>query len=425
MQTANERLESEKQTIENAEYLTKAEKNTLLDFVQELRNAENISSGHTFAKHLQKLRNISRSNDWDLNQVEVTQDLCKEVRNQIQASDYKQKDGDFSKKNKKDHWTAWKYFIEHIHDNNPDQVLPKASFTSNREKVDTQADTRPEDLPTPEDMRKLLPAIENVSDKKTGRRNAMIYMLIWDLGTRKGETFPIKMKDVDVRKDMIRIFIHGNKESSDGWVRVFQGEKMLREYLQQHPASDDPEAYLFPKHYQDEMHQQVNPRAVKKKMKQARSQADLDFKTYGEPFHIFRKASSTYYVVNDVLSWEEVCKRQRKKPDSTKPDYLLMAMEDIEKSAAEGFGLEETENNDNGFMSGPPLLPKECPGCSRKNTALQNSCIECQTTLPDNQLPKTIHTDIDPKEKAKAELQGEIQNLKKLAEKAGIDLQEL
>ena len=410
--SGQKRLESEKKTVKNAEYLTEKEKQALNNHVQVLRNSKPISSGHTLAKHLSKLRNISRHNSWSLIKVNPDKETNKKVRNQIQNAEYKQESGDYQRKNKKDHWIAWKYWIEKFHGKDLDKVLPEASFNRDRNQVDVQADTRPEDLPTPEDMRKLLAAIRSVSDQKTGLRNAMIYMLIWDLGTRKMETFPIKMKDVDVQKDRIRIYVHGNKKSYDDWVRVFQGEQMLREYIEQHPASNDPEAYLFPKLYQNEMHDFVNPRAVKRKMRQAKSQAGLDFKTYGEPFHIFRKASTTYYVVNDILDWDGVCKRQRKEGDGTKPDYLLMAMEDVERNAAEGFGLETGDSDREGAMSGPPLLPKECEVCGRKNSCLNDSCVECGAVLPENRLPDKI-PEVSEESQMKSELrqmQKQIQN---------------
>jgi hypothetical protein len=139
--------------------------------------------------------------------------------------------------------------------------------------------------------------------------------------------------------------------------------------------------------YHNKTDRHVTGQSLKKKMLQAKTQAELDFKTYGEPFHIFRKASSTFYVVNEIISWEEVCKRQRKKPDSTKPDYILRAMEDVEQSTAEGLGL-ETENTDNrGVMTGTPLLPKKCGTCQTVNNCLRDSCTQCQATLPENTLP--------------------------------------
>jgi len=136
-------------------------------------------------------------------------------------------------------------------------------------------------------------------------------------------------------------------------------------------------------------------------MTQAKAAADLDFKTWGEPFHIFRKAMSTFYVVNDVLSWSEVCERQRTSVDSRKPDYLLQAMSDVDASAAQGFGIKENGDGIEGHMKGDPLLPVDCPSCERRNHCLRETCSVCGHELPSSELPKgEILEDEEPEEAA-------------------------
>src|SRR6056297_424137 len=422
--SGDKKLEMEKKAIQKSQELTEEEKQELTStYLTEVKNSEGITSGHTLAKHLQKMRHIMENNPGtDLTQVEISEEFSRKIRDQIQRSQYKKTLGDYARRSKQDYWTIYRYWIKYVRKQSPDQKCPKAKFTSDKNMVDIQADTRPEDLPTAQDMRKLLNTLQSVSHSKTGLRNAAFYGLIWDLGTRKNETLPLQMKDVDINQNRVRIYVTGNKGADSDWVRLFQTEQLFREYIQTHPSSDDPEAYLFPDMYHNKTDRHVTGQSLKKKMLQARTQAGLQFKTYGEPFHIFRKASSTFYVVNEIISWEEVCKRQRKKPDSTKPDYILRAMEDVEQSTAEGLGLETENTETRGVMTGTPLLPKKCEACQTVNNCLRDSCTQCQATLPENSLP-TPELDIEEQEErmAERELIGQIKTMQKMIDKLGID----
>lgn len=420
-----EKLERTRNSIQQREKLSKEEKNLLCnDYVHELRSAESITSPYTFAKQINKLADITEYNeDLRLDKVDVSKKLNKTIRNQIQRSKYKKKNGEYAARTKKDYWTAWKYLLKHFHniDVENSSEMPSVNFSSDTDNVDKQADTRPEDLPTPDQMRKLLKTIQLVSRGPVADRNAAYYLLMWDLGTRKGETLPIKFKDIDVQDDKVRFYIHGNKTSDSRWVRLFQGEEFIRNFIKNHPKRGDDDAYLFSKKDGG----QVSGNQLKSKMIQAKQQADLSFKTYGEPNHIFRKGMNTYYIVNNILSWEEVCKRLGKSPDSTKPDYLLMAIEDVELSAAQGFGLETSEIQRDGRMMQPPLLPQKCRE-GHKNHCLRENCSQCGAELETNQMPQNMNaTTEEIKEAKREELLDQIKNTIELAEENGVDTKEL
>jgi len=389
--SVDKRFEKEKQKIRDSLDLSEDTKKALLGrYLTEMRNSEGLKSKHTLVKHLQRLRIMFKYRpDTDHANVNIDEEFSRKIRDEIQSSEYKTKNGkgsEYAVRTKQDFWTFYKYWLKHVRRLDVDEVTPKAKFTSDKKNVDKQAETRPSDLPTAEDMRKLLNSLEQVSDKKTGKRNQAFFALLWDTGARIGEALPLQMKDVDISQDRVRIYITGNKGADNDWVTLWQTEQLMREYIQTHPASQDGEAYLFPQTYHNKINQQVNRRSLQKKMLQAKQHANLDFKTRGEPFHIFRKASSTFYVVNQIISWSEVCKRQRKKEDSTKPDYILRAMEDVDQSMAEGLGIQK-QQTPSGRMNSAPLMPKKCESCGTVNNCLKNSCTSCQATLPENSLP--------------------------------------
>lgn len=435
MTSGADQLRQAKNSVEKTDELTQREKDLIInDFIHELRNGEDIESGYTFAKHVRKLKNIAEHNTWNLSDLEPTREISKEVRNQIQSSLYKKNTGEnteFSEKNKKDHWTTWKYFLKHVHDTpqiEHSDVLPPASFSSNQEEVDQQVTTDPRDLPNREQVRKLLKTMRQNGKEKVADRNVAFFLLVWDTGARVGEALNIKMKDVRIQDGNLYIDeVKGNKGSDDRVNRIYQGEKFLKDYYSNHPARSDPEAYLFPKTYYNEWGSAIGSNQLAETMRAGKASASLDFNDYGEPLHIFRKAMSTFLVINDIMDWETVCSRQGKKEDSTKPDYILRAEEDRELIEAQGFGLEQEQNNGGsgerkGHMIGEPLMPQNCKNCGRTNNCLQDLCVECGGELEYSTLPSHMTEDpdlVDKEEKVKSTLSSRV-----LAKVASGDLQD-
>jgi len=434
MTSAEQKLEMQKRLFKNSKKISENDKKWLdkfLDFL-DLRRSK---SPYTQEKYLRWLRIILENNNFQAHLVnkyhengelkQINQNLVKDIQN----SKYHQKEnGEYAKRSKDDQWYTWKRVMEK-HEIGTETALnhipTNTSFSQDNSKCDVQANTSPEDLPTPEDMKKFLQAIPAVSNDKGSLRNICIPLLIYDIGTRVGETLPIQMKQVRINGNRLKIKVNGNKKAEDRTIEVFQGRKTLIDYIEQHPERNDPEAYLFPKTYYNDFHSAISRKQVVKKFRQARNHADLDFKLYGEPFHIFRKAMTTYYVVNDILSWEEVCKRQGKKPDSTMPTYLKMAMQDVDSTAAEGFGLDtETRENDH-RMKQPALLPQECRSCGKENRCINETCSSCGTELPENTLPKGENFETSEEDLQVERLKGQLLENLKLAEDLGINTDEL
>jgi hypothetical protein len=118
---------------------------------------------------------------------------------------------------------------------------------------------------------------------------------------------------------------------------------------------------------------------------------------------------TTYYVVNEILTWEQVCTRQGKKSDSTMPTYLKMAMQDIDSKAAEGFGLDSAKREVEHRMRSSPMLPKKCEDCSTTNRSIHDICSRCGAELEDAKMPKS--------ELAISETKQENQQSKKMLQK--------
>lgn len=393
------KLENKKKAIkENSEVSENDTQFLLNGFLRDLGRRAGIDHEGTKYSYLRYAELIAEDIKPELTNLENYEDLenlSDHVIDQIQDSEYKRGDGDLVKRNKNKAWLTWKRILQYQGIDTgflPDNV----SFSTDKDRANLQADTSPGDLPTPEQFQSFLHKLGSCSSEKVSTRNQALMALIWDAGTRIGETLPLQMKQVHVQGDRLHISVEGNKSSDDRRIEIFQNKKLLLDYISSHPKKNSPEAYLFPKLKEEKYFEELDKKPLRRKVHQAA--ASLDFKTSGEPFHIFRKAMNTYYVVNDILTWEEVCQRLGKQPDATMPTYLKMAMEDIDSSAAEGFGLDNEERELEHRMKAPAILPQECSGCGKVNPGFRNVCRNCQIELPEGEMPNELAESMDPED---------------------------
>jgi len=409
------RLEKRIERIENSELSENTVEFLTDEFLNHVKRS-GADSQNTQEIYLRRLTKMLRTENLSIQKLQNLEEdelenLNQEIIDNVQDSEYKAGEGEYSKRTKRSYWGTWKKMLQTIgwDTSKHRKHMPiHESFSTDRSKVDKKRKTRAEDLPDRHQMKKFLKKLGQVSKDSNSLRNQALIGLIWDTGPRVGEVIEdnqihtIQMSQVYVSGDRIHIKVEGNKnkteeekEKSDRKVEIFQCRKLLQEYIQQHPRQNDPEAFLFhpekhKKHHEGDEHlfTAASKSPIRGKIHQSRKESGLSFKTRNEPFHIFRKGMITYYVMNDILSWEKVCKRTGKDPSSTMPTYLKMALSDINATAAEGFGLDTEERQDEHRMIGPPLLPKNCQSCGKENNCIQELCSSCGTELPDAEMPK-------------------------------------
>jgi len=423
------KLENRKKHIQNNPKLTENAKETILGKYLKHVQRSGASAPGTQTRYLRNIEIILEHHpSIELGQLPAQENklrtLNEKIVDNIQDSKYKRTNGELTERNKRGQWTAWKRMLQTLGLETGDHkkyVPSPVKFSSNPEKIDTRANTSPQDLPNTRQMKKFLQTLGQASENQTALRNQALILLIWDTGTRKGETLPIKMKQVSVKGNRVKIEVKGNKKSSDRRIEIFQGRQTLKKYIEQHPKKNDPEAYLFYNVRENKYYTELSQHPLRRKIHHARDKADIDFKTLGEPFHIFRKAMTTYYVVNKILSWEEVCERQGKSPDGTMPTYLKMAMEDVDTAAAEGFGLERDLKTES-HMKTPPLMPLQCRECGELNKCFHETCSSCGTTLPEAEMPDNLQ-EADTEEIEKAEIIGEVKAFKNTLQSLGVDIE--
>jgi len=401
--------QSLKKKIRDENQILQQEKNFIFQEYMPFLERKGVNSDGTKANYLQSLYHLLKQTETDvtqLNELEKTrlQDLNNDIVDKIQANEYKENSGGLTKRRKKHFWTTWRRIMEtqNIDVRPYNDYIPETDFTVN-DKVSRQADTRPEDIPTPEQVKEFVKKLGEQSEHGTSLRNQALIMLLWDKGPRIGEALALKMKHVSVEGKKVKINFDeqvSNKRSKNREVLVLQGRKLLKDFIQQHEMRGQDEAYLFPKVKSGEYFSELSKKPLRRKIHRAAT--DIEFKTQGEPFHIFRKGYYTSQVINEWASWEETCSVTGKKDDGTKPEYLKLALQDVNASTAEKIGADvELEQGDGkSRMDQPPLLPKDCPSCGKKNQCIQEVCAYCSSELPESEMPKNI-TDQDEKEQAK------------------------
>lgn len=425
--SSKSKKQSLEKKIKSEDEISEEEQEFIFQEYMPFLERKGVSSDGTKANYLQSLYHLTKETRQkineltDLNEKEI-EELNEDIVDRIQANKFKEKSGGLTVRRKKHFWTTWRRIMEvqNIDVRKYNDYIPETNFEVN-DKIDRQADTKPEDLPTPDQTKEFVKKLGEKSGDGTALRNQALIMLLWDKGPRIGEALALKMKNVTVSGKKVKINFSkevANKRSKDRTVTVFQGRKILKDWIESHPMRDQGEAYLFPKMKGDDFFSELSKKPLRRKIHQAA--AEIDFKTRGEPFHIFRKGFYTSHAVNEWGSWEETCSYTGKKDDGTKPDYVKQALKDVDASVAEKMGvdIEVAKGDKESRMKGPPLLPKDCSSCDKKNRCIQEVCQYCGTELPESQMPKNIteEEDVAATKDEVEQLQNRIDNLKESLE---------
>jgi len=397
--------------IRDETQIQEQEKNFIFQKYMSFLERKGVNSNGTKANYLQALYHLTKETGENINELteldqQELEDLNNDIVDKIQANKFKKREGGLTKRRKKHFWTTWRRIMEtqNIDVRPYNDYIPETDFTVN-DRVHRQADTSPEDIPTPNQVKRFVKKLGEQSEHRTSLRNQALIMLLWDKGPRIGEALALKMKHVTVDDKKVRIEFDeevSNKRSKprEEPLLILQGRKLLKDYIQKHEMRDQDEALLFPKIKSGDYFSELSKKPLRRKVHRAAK--DIDFKTHGEPFHIFRKGYYTSQVMNEWASWEETCSVTGKKDDGTKPEYLKLALQDVNASTAGKIGADIDIKQEDGSsrMDQPPLLPKDCTNCGKKNQCIQEICAYCGTELPESKMPKGDLADEDPGEAA-------------------------
>jgi site-specific recombinase XerD len=218
----------------------------------------------------------------------------------------------------------------------------------------------PRELPTEEEIRKLVEAADNPRDRA-------FIMTLYETGGRIGEVGSLRIKDVEFLKDYAAVHLRGKTGSRR--VPVVAAVPYLSLWLEHHPDRTNRDAPLWPKFSDGKP---MTYPALAKVLKVAAERSGL--KKRVSP-HKLRHARATFLAtklteaqMNVLFGW-----KQGSDMPST---YVHLSGRDLDDALLGIYGLRKKEE-------GKPakLAPRDCPRCRQKNPATSRFCSKCGMAL--------------------------------------------
>ena len=226
----------------------------------------------------------------------------------------------------------------------------------------------PQGLPdclTPEEVRRLLSAFPNLKHKA-------LFSLIYETGCRISEALNLKVGDVLVGEEYIKVFFRESKsEARTALVVIFTG--VIKEWLNKHEASYDPEAYLF---YGRNPYKRMCRSNALYRLKEAAKRAGLKRRIY---IHLLRhtRATELYGVFKELEMMRWFGWKTRRMIDV----YSKVNQEDLESKYLSIYGhLSQVDDVGRSSL---------CPRCGYLNPPNAHRCLKCGYRLSNDVLEGT------------------------------------
>jgi site-specific recombinase XerD len=222
------RLEKTKENLKESKDVLQANKDSLLEFMTKL-GADGTSTSQ-MVSYMDRLTPIAK-----LLGNKKFKDATKQDVTRVFA-EYRKKGYKQASINKV--IQCMKCFWRWLYDLSSQDPAPECVRWLRRENCPNKL--RAEDLWTEEDMEKVMKVARSMRDK-------CILSVLFEAGLRPGELRNLKIKDVVVNGDMIRLYVAGKTERKGGErvVPILRSYQLVRMWLSQHPRVSDPEAWLW------------------------------------------------------------------------------------------------------------------------------------------------------------------------------------
>lgn len=258
----------------------------------------------------------------------------------------------------------------------------------------------PEEIPifsqesTPVDPEDMLDRdeIQQVRDAIGNPRNRAIFELLLNTGQRREAIRTLRLKDIDLAEGRYRLNpnVEGLKGATkrNGYRPLLGAKGPLRNWLEYHPAADEPEAYVItqrPSWSAVEPHEPVSGETIRKVMQNIKGEAGIE-----KPMHphmmrhnFVTMAKRDYEMADDTIKYLIGHSEASTVMEST---YSHLSDADYIKKAEESFGIREPDDES-------PLTPEACQVCGEPLQKNAKACPRCGTVYtPD---AKAAKDDID------------------------------
>jgi integrase/ribosomal protein L40E len=343
------RLESEQLILDN--------KKAILRFKEQLE-AEGISTGRIF-KYVWTLRNISKWLGKPFKQA-TKEDIVKLV---AKINLMKRADGKLlSVSTTHEYQVSLKRFYRFLYGmesgDYPQQVKwIKLTMRKRDQKL-------PEELLTEEEVQRMARLTDNSRDRA-------LVLILYESGCRVSEILTLKVKHVQFDDYGARLIVEGKTGMRP--VRIVGCEPELKQWMNDHPIRDSPEANLWipmsdKNKFEDKSLTYVS---VNHMLKRLAKRAGIKKRVHP---HIFRHSRATHLA--NKLTEQELKKMFGWTQDSrVASTYVHLSMRDIDEKILQINGIKVEE----GLK--PKFTAKICPRCKTRNSAIAKFCSNCSFVL--------------------------------------------
>lgn len=354
-------------------------------FVRECR-LEGLSKGRV-RKYLYQFQKIADLFDFEFRDAdkEEIKDLVLNIKDSNRWKD----------STKRDYYIAIRKFYTVLSDDHNGN----GDFPKKVDWIDTSgsADRKdPEEILTKKDIKKLTEATWN-------KRDRAFVLGLYESGCRIGEFRPLKMKHIEFQENGAKISVDG--KTGKRRVMLYKSVPAIKEWLENHPRSSDPEAYIWTNRITPSNPEFKNKplvyHTVNRRLKRIAKEAGVD-----KPVrpHDFRHARATHMATE--LKEAQMRKYFGWTPGSDTPStYVHLSGRDIDEAILEMNGVKDRKDEDS------ELDRVECIECGKRVSPAHQFCSHCGTSLAEAEEEKELEdvmikfmekvTDEDPTMKQK------------------------
>ena len=228
-------------------------------------------------------------------------------------------------------------------------------------------DKLPEEILTEEEVKRIAEAAYFKRDKA-------FVLALYESGARIGEFLPLKIKHLSF--DEYGAILHVRGKTGSRRIRLIASAPALQEWLGEHPAKENPEAYLWckvptpnnPKWKNEPLSYNYTCRMIKELAKKAGVKKKVN------P-HAFRHARATFLAnflteaqMKEFFGWVG--------DSDMAAGYVHLSGRDVDNALLGVYGITEGEK-----AKEPAIKVKVCPRCKEKNDPAAKFCRRCYLPL--------------------------------------------
>lgn len=395
MEYNQEQLENKLEQIQNLEEVSENNYQLIQKFYQHIYVDDNIGNERVY-KYLTTWKSLFSTNSkysdrnlipQEIDLEEASKGDLREVVTRIKASDYSDwMKSDFKVTIKKFYNTIWPDEFDR-----PKRVkkilaadfLKKSSNIENKREVEAL---------TPSEIMAM-------SEAGTNSRDQLLPVFLFETGARIGEVMGrnakgyeaegVKLKDLEMKQKYADVEIETLKNQKKGSknLQLIQSVGLLRDWLEDHPCKDDPEAHLFVSLGREKPGSSISQKRIAEILRKLADRAGIKKSIYN---HVFRHSSATHKATE--LGWN--IQRLMYWHGSTDPEWAKgYVHEDEERMKAQRLEEEGLETSDD--QRDNSLDIQECPRCSERVDPFASYCPQCSLAL-DQRVAQDLEETKDP-----------------------------